>query len=759
MFIERGYRDYYLQVADFSMSFARYQSRGYGARYENYSINGVDFRSFDNDTPLWGSLVGYANSNRRFKFYRGLDFDVEVGLGSAGGGEYLTTRRFEERRMQVGGSVSNRTYSYRLNGVYANSWKNGLSATFEASRRWGRSLSVEGVWSDAWTVAVNVAKEFNDKNSLEFNLIFTPNERSTQRFSTDEAFELTGNTLYNPNWGSQNGKQRSVRSRTNVVPIATLGYTYNISEKSKIVTTIGVAAGQMVYNSINWQNAPNPNPDYYKYMPSFQTDERAKNQLTQLWQSDQNVSQVNFDRIYQVNNQPQAHYVEESRVSNMCQLIAKSTFVTHLKNTSVSAGIEVNYHTETRYKQLEDLMGAQYWLDIDYFIESDDDYKELTQNDVRNPNRKIGVGDQFGYKYSVTKIGAGLWGVVEKRNRNWNFKLGASLNYQSLSRYGYYEKENFPTDQSFGRSATLSSLHYKVKAMVEYRLGTRFSANVAVANLNLPQMAKNSFIDPNYRNAFVENLKNENILTAQLGGAYATSDLRISLNGYATQIANSIEVNHFYDDLQGIYCDYVIDGIDKLFYGGELSLEARLFDHLWLNMAAAVSSNKYTNNPTATQYRQNNGVEIDSEVVNYKGFCVPLSPQNFVNLGLSYNPFGWIASISVNMFGANYVALAPIRYTKRAAQQANDAQLMTQQEKLPVAYTVDLSLGKSFEFNDYSKLGLYAGVSNLTNNRVKTAGYQANRLLRDKNNLYSPMVSKYYYGLGINFYLTATYTF
>lgn len=755
----REYRDYFEQTSDFGLTFARYKGRGYGVRYENYYINGLEFVSLENGTPMWGATVGYNTSRRNYQFFKGAEFDVRNSfVGGVGGAQYVTNKLSEDRIIQLNGSVGNRTYSYRLGGVYGNSWSNGLNVTLEGSRRWGRSLSIEGVWADAISLFANVNKVFDRKNELDFTLIFSPNKRANQRPSYQETFDLTSNTLYNPNWGYQNGKVRSDRSNSTFVPIATIKHSYKIDSSALLVTTLGAAVGMTSYSALNWQNAPNPNPNYYRNLPSFQTSEQAKQMLTQLWQNDKSVNQINYDAMYRVNSDDQAHYIQENRIAQVNRIVAQSVFRKQFNKSSFAVGIEAEYASELKYKKLNDLLGAQYWLDIDYFLEYDEDYREKTQNNVRDPNRHIGQGDQFGYKYSIRNFKVGGWGMYQYRLDNWLFSIAGSLKYGALSRTGYYEKENFLGDKSYGRSKIVNSLQYNVKAMAEYRLGNNFAAHVTATYMSLPQLPKNIFLDPNYRNKTVDNLGNESVFGFEFGVRYSSSNLKLYVGAYGTDISNGVEVSHFYDDVQAQYCDYVLSGVDKSFLGAELSFEVLLAQNFWLNAAFGIQRNRYVSNPKGVEYNQTTGAKIIEEEVFYKGLDIPLSPQIIASAGVSYRQYGWFASMSVNTAASTYAVLAPIRYTSRASLNSFEEDVIRKQEVLPAMLSLDVSGGKTFTFNNESRLGIYAGVSNITNSRFKTAAYQNSRLV-SRGGEFSPMPSRYYYGLGVNFYLTITYTF
>ena len=50
---------------------------------------------------------------------------------------------------------------------------------------------------------------------------------------------------------------------------------------------------------------------------------------------------------------------------------------------------------------MNDLLGGDYWVDIDQFALRDFDDPNQAQNDLQNPNKIIKVGDIFGYNYDI----------------------------------------------------------------------------------------------------------------------------------------------------------------------------------------------------------------------------------------------------------------------------------------------------------------------------------------------------------------------
>ena len=50
---------------------------------------------------------------------------------------------------------------------------------------------------------------------------------------------------------------------------------------------------------------------------------------------------------------------------------------------------------------MNDLLGGDYWVDIDQFAPRDFDDPNFAQNDLQNINNIIKVGDIFGYNYDI----------------------------------------------------------------------------------------------------------------------------------------------------------------------------------------------------------------------------------------------------------------------------------------------------------------------------------------------------------------------
>lgn len=761
----QAYDSYFGQATGFGFSFMRYKPRGYDWRYRNFRMGGVAFTDWFRGAPAWNAIsgltaVGSAIYDR--------DQAIPYSVGRAEDRQILPWQ--QTRGGKIALSTSNRTYNLRGTIGYnsGENARNGWGYTLYASRSWGRSYVIDGVWNDSWAAFGSVSKRFGGgKHRIALTAWYAPTQRALQSASTAEAYELTGNNLYNPAWGRWDGKQRSSNVREARQPVVMLTHEYTSeSEKLRIATTLGARLGSESYSGLNWQNAPNPRPDYYRNMPSFQPDgSEMRDIVADLWRTEENVRQIDWTSLVERNryDSPQAHYIVESRVRDYREFMLHSVAEwAPDARTSLRGGLELLAAENLNYKRLDDLLGGGYWLDVDTFVENPEDERNNTQSDMRHPNREVREGESFGYKYSMQALLPRLWTRFTKRYREWDFEAVGAAGVSSYRRFGYYDKQNFRGSQSFGWSPWVARAEWLVRGGAGYNIGSRFRAGFRFTAQSLAPTPQNAFISPEYRNALAPNLKNESILGAEVSVNYRTPFFRAYFGAFATALRNRTEVRDFYDDLSHFFCNYLISGIDTRYMGIELSAEVQLGEQLWLRAAGVVSDNRYTSNPAAVELQESTGLTAAEETVLYKSLHVATGPQTIGVLEIEYTPRSWIFSAAVNGFAGNFISPTPLRRTDRVRKEVHQTNydMLWKQEKLGTGATIDLFVGKTVYLPGDQRLGVYAGVNNVLNRRnIRTGGYESSRLRKNSDGIRLPLDSKYYYALGINFFVTATWRF
>ena len=323
-------------------------------------------------------------------------------------------------------------------------------------------MHVEGVFTNALTAGFRAARHFGEGHTLAFLLIVPPSVRGTRLSSVEEAFRLTGDNLYNPAWGFQDGKVRNSRVRRELVPLAAATYCVRLSPATWLDMAAGAEYGVRKYSALGWYDARTPMPDNYRYLPGYTGDRETE----LAWRSnDARYTQVCWDELIARNRMAGGHavYTLEDRAERIRNLGFDALFTTAPdERLTLRYGFSYRHARTRSYKQMRDLLGADHITDIDQYLVDDDTYGNLLQNDLRHPGRTVREGDRFGYDYALSTREATVRLSAEYRSDRLRADVALALGDAVVLRRGYYEKELFPGTQSLGRSRRMGFTPYTV---------------------------------------------------------------------------------------------------------------------------------------------------------------------------------------------------------------------------------------------------------------------------------------------------------
>ncbi|MEI2750500.1 MAG: hypothetical protein V9E88_17300 [Ferruginibacter sp.] len=154
-----------------------------------------------------------------------------------------------------------------------------------------------------------------------------------------------------------------------------------------------------------------------------------------------------------------SHYIVEERVINTTRFNFNTTLNTAIKeNVSFTAGANFQSQTNNYYKKLDDLLGGDFYVDINQFAERDFPTNAAAgQNDLNNPNRILKEGDKFGYNYDINIKKASVWMQTVFKFRKLDVFVATEHSYTSFFRTGNVKSGLFPNN-SFGKSKTYQFL-------------------------------------------------------------------------------------------------------------------------------------------------------------------------------------------------------------------------------------------------------------------------------------------------------------
>ena len=840
-------KDIFNNIASYRFSEMRFNVRGYDSQYQDVYLNGIRFNDALTSYGPWSLWSGLNDATRNQETTAGLTMS-DFGLGGVAGTTNINARASQLRK-GFRASVVNSTQMYRFRAMvsYASGQlDNGWSYGFTLSTRQGGNGYVDGVYYNAYGYFFSAEKIFNSRHRLSATILGAPTQRGAQQASTQEAYDLWGDNYYNPNVGKQNGEERNARVRRMHEPIAMLNYNWQISDNTSLSVATSLRFGKNGYSALTWYKGEDPRPDYYRIMPSYYGDRLERrlmlnnfaeaNDLTlQFTETDIETDKlklqqylanwngyIDFDGLIRdnKNGDKNAIYgeghraiamIEERHTDQLDYNFAAQINHFFRGGSKLTAGVRARVNRTEYYSTVKDLLGGDYWLDVDKFAERDFGGNEISyQNNMayyreHGHAQAVEEGDKYNYDYYAHVRQGQLWAMYEVKAGGFNANIGAEVGLSSMWRQGLWEKGLFLNANagddhgktSFGNSDKINHLTYKAKANLSYRFN---GAHSVEANATIMQNAptfNNAFVSARTRNQITPGLRPEKIYGFDVTYNVNTPWIRARLSAYYTQMMDQSKVISFYDDTQGSFTNFAMSGIDKRYMGVELGVSVPIAWGLSLQGAVSYGDYIYTSNPKFTQMIDNSATDVVHSEVNWKGMKVESTPQTAINVGLNFRgPNNWYATVDFNYYDRVYLSMNPMYRTQYLENEIkriydwNNLETGRQkayvvgvideiraQEELGNAYTLSASIGKNFRIKYKYTLGFSLQVNNILNNQtIRTGGYEQMRLNKlsdpiifpdadgqmkiiQKPTTYSRFDSKYFYMNGINYYLNVYFRF
>ena len=747
--------DIYYSTASYNFSPMYFRYRGYDSQYQTVYINGMAFNDLIRGRFNFSTLMGMTSRAFRNKTTTVGMGASNYGFGSIGGSvNYNTVTDLYSPGFNGSLAYTNSSYMLRAMATYSTGVSSkGWAFTVSAIGRYADEGVMEGTFYNSGGLFLSLEKMLNPNHSLTFTAFGGPTQRATGLATYQEAYDLAGSNLYNPTWGWQDGKKRSSRITETFDPTMMLNWLY---KKGNTTVNTAAAARWVNYNrtALQYYKANDPNPTYYRYLPSYYENDPEQFELYTKGWLDGSLRQIRWDDLYQVNylnniqneNLPDADkkgssYIMENRVSNQFNALFSSYVNTRLTDAlTLQAGVSFNYTKGSNYKTIRDLMGGEFWLDVDPFSDRNISIApEQLQNDLDNPNRRVGKGDKFGYNYDIYALQAEAWIQNVINLPHWDINYGLKMSYTQYQRDGHMRNGRAPGN-SLGKSAMQRFDNAGVKVGATYKLDGR---NYFTAHLDYGTRAPlfdNVYIAPRVKNTTVVNPANERDFSADLSYTWNYRRFRGSITGYYTEMDNAIERNGFYDESYQTYANYVLTDVKRVYKGIELGMAYKITPSLTATFAGTVSRFQYKNSPLGTRSFENGMHPDTTQTVYLKNYYLGSVPQTQANLGLDWAaPGNWFFNVNGTFQGDAYVNLAPAyhealptlweEFGNSEEELKAKIEELSAQDKIKNAFTLNLSIGKLIYINRKVSLNINVNINNILNNRdVVTYAYQQGRL-------------------------------
>ena len=784
--------DVFNSNTSFAWSTARYRNRGYQSNTENYYIEGLNFNSQERGQFNYSAMGGLNDASR----YKEVLNPIEASNFTFGGlgqsTNYLMGASRYAQGWKVGVAGTNRNYKARVNATYSSGvLSNGWAFAAQLAYRFSPYIDNKGIIGEGikyYSLGYFfTAERIWDNARLKLITFGAPTERGQNAAVTQEVYDLTGSINYNPYWGYQNGKVRNSRIVKSYDPTVIAAYEYKIDDQQKIKAAAGYHYSMYSNSALNFFNAPDPRPDYYRNLPSYLWDgqianpynETSQNQLydaagqkypwglfigedangnvmgsgfigndgnmvgpsvnkaqynnlVDLWKArDNKTTQIDWENLYAANfannylnpNGP-AHYFVERRHNDIQEASASFNYVnTQYDHLKMTLGVEGKFSQGIHYKTMDDLLGANQWIDIDAFADRDmkelasnsgytqDEIMTVIQNDLYHPNKVIKTGDRFGYDYRINMGNLKTWFQNEWSFNEVDLYYGLAIEYNSMQRV---------TSMVNGRQAYLATLAFQRGTMYKYlgddtdqykevrsryygnthhfvdpafKVGATYKINGrnklklnALAETRAPY-ARNAYISQRIHDRVLDEIyihdkakslqdfyaANEKVVSADLTYEFNYPIVRGRVTGFFTQSWDGTELNSFYDDETRTFVNQALSEIDKRYMGVEAAIAVKLGTYFTLTGVTSVGDYRYTSDAASITSAEN-GMPMTQDIatkehifevrdkVLLKGLHLSTGPQVNASLKLSFfHPKMWFADVTVSYHDWNYLSVAPSR--------------------------------------------------------------------------------------------------
>ncbi|MEN8790525.1 MAG: TonB-dependent receptor [Flavobacteriaceae bacterium] len=778
-------RDLLIKRAAFDFGQVFFRIRGYDSRNGLVLINGIPMNRMLRGRPRWSNWGGLNDVTRNQQHILGLQANP-WNFGDVLGVLNIDTRPGGLRPgLRFSSSLSNRTYSTRIMTTYTSQppEDKGFCFSVSASYRWAESAFFEGTAYKSHSLFGALEYQFDNENGIYFTGIYASNTRGSKAAITQELIDL-GGRRYNPFWGYQNAKIRNSRIKQVEEPICMINF-YHRSRKLDIEAGASYQWGIQANSRLGYYNAPNPNPDYYRNLPSYYinspigADFLGARITTETFKAD---PQLNWAKLYQINqsfsNDGKASYIlyEDSSEGNSW----RGHFQLNWKlgaSSFLDLGFNISNFKRTYYARINDLLGAEYHEDIDAFSNT---MNQLDKDPVREE------GDLFGYHYQV-KSGH-MDGFVQWRfgSSRWNGFIAGQYYVTTYTREGLFRNERYP-ENSLGSSRPVDCNGYGLKSGISYELTKRHRFESNAYYSYRPKVLVNVFVNPRENNNIIDKNSNELVYSADLGYRLELPSLSGRITGYYTRFRRTTDINFFFVD-SGVGSDFVqqvLPNVDKLHAGIECGVSFMPSSSITISAAASVSKFIYANNPEVSINFDISGPEeelinVEGEedlgIANIKNMNLARGPAQAFSFGVDYrDPKFWWTGITLNRLANNYISLSPITRTESFkldpesgdyfpnATEENIKKVLNQ-KPLPEVYLLNLTFGKSWIW-DKKYISLFLSISNLLDTEFMAGGFEQSRngnygqVYQDQLSGQPSFGPKYWAGYGRTYFLNFSINF
>jgi hypothetical protein len=636
----------------------RMNMRGFDHTHFAVMINNIPINNPENGEIYWSNWSGIGDVTDKIQVQRGLTANP-YSMASVGGLINVQTvgvqslKDFIKLRSEFG-SDNFRKFSLAFNTHII---PNKFSVTlFLSKKNWDGYA--DQTYLHEFTYYIGVGGVFNN-NSLQLRVIGSP-QKHGQRMTRQNivTWEKRGKR-YNPDWGKLLGTPINLRDNRYHNPTISLNHNWQIN------------------NNLIFSNLL-----YYIYgngggtVPPWKKFDRTEEGL------------IDFDKEYRYNstNIDSAYSTTLHKTENALRFFNHmhkwfgflSTLKYSTNNSTYTIGIDYRYYKANNHQEVGNLLGGDYTIGF------------AGQNNIYS--KPLFLGDKIDFDADSYSKHFGGFAQYEYNKKTFSFYFDISLAGTAYNRIDFF---NYRNNNPKRETGWISFLGYFFKSGVNLNLDKLNNIYFNAGVLSKPPYSFNVF---DYGNRLYKNIKNETILSLELGYGLNSNTLHLHINTFYTEWKDKSFNKTQQDWASGRFYFLNISGANSKHYGMEMETKLNITSELLLTSMLSISENKFTRNAVTAKSPEDNPTQIEYITSYIKDTFLPDFPMTTASFSFLYQKrikkIRFYLNPIFNFIANQYAQFNPTTRINTEEQKINSW-------KLPNAYLLNMHLGVNYSLRNF----------------------------------------------------------
>tara|TARA_B100000767_G_scaffold128767_1_gene122528 strand:- start:2628 stop:5450 length:2823 start_codon:yes stop_codon:yes gene_type:complete len=783
---------------------ARITIRGFNQRNVAVMIDGIPVNDMENGWVYWSNWFGLDAVTSNIQVQRGLG-SSKIAIPSVGGTMNILTKGTGNK---AGGVVKQSIGSFgKLRtsvGYNSGRMENGWGLTLAGSYKTGNGF-VDETWSEGFFYYAKVQKEIGN-HIISFSAMGAPQKHGQRSYKSDistywnraqQAYQADSTNgvfkgmhyyyneaiKYNKHWGfldrwtiDSNGdtlhNSETLNTKQNYYhkPQFSLRDFWTVNDKFYISNILYASIGNGGGTGLSG------NTNNYDAIGQYNLQEAYNSNLN------------NIDALYSASENKAGTYLRSS-INNHYWYGGLSTLNYQLTDkTSLSSGLDMRYYKGEHYREVYDLLGADYAIDASNKLQS----TELKR-----------VGDKVGYNNDGIVKWSGVFSQMEYSNGMLSTFFNISASNSAYKRIDYFRKKDLvlgdttyfealgtsvATDLEFDENGNLIGANKTMVLDTVYHNGVAYTMNSpeaklaetnwkwirgftikSGANFNLDEY-NNVFINLGYiskaprfnnvyyyDNSLFRDIKNEIVQALEGGYSYRSTKFSANLNGYYTLWQNKPSNGGVTVLVDDVSYRANINGMDALHKGIEMDFSYKILSNLGFEGLVSLGDWKWMSSDTVRFLDDNNNPITDdfgNEIIasfDADGVHVGDAAQTQFGFSVRYEPsYNSYIKFRSTYFDNYYADFDPLSLNGENAGRES--------WKIPSYNLIDLHAGYKFKISEKTKMDIKLSILNLFD-EIYISDAQNNDPYNASYQDFDAKSAGVFFGLGRRFSLSARFNF